>query len=1357
MKSQKQVFNISTYISLLFTLLFLFAGSDKIFASDLLVNSITKPASSVIINNSFKPTFVVWNINIFDALSNEWHVVVKITDANEQEVFSETVSGVFLAKGSSSNPSSVTLETNSSFTPTKTGTHTVTADVNYSQDINTSNDKETKQFSVIELPKYSISGIVLEEINYGGNRGFFTGTPRPNVIMELYSSGGTFIKSTVTTDNGSYIFPDLLPDNYTVRATNYSVTSSRPRNGGAEGFPIPVQTYRTDASSGTPDNVNDKVGGEEPSKIDAIVNSGGLSLSALTTSTTTPQSITIVKLTNKDVTGVNFVFNFSTIVNTNSEEQGSLRQFIINSNTLSNNGLAQAGKTAGIESSIFMIPSSSDPLNRPADPNFTGTTFDIKPTSELPPITDRVKLDGFIQTGLSGDTHPDRPEIVLDGSMAGETSAGLSFLITDCRLTGLIIQKFGGNGIFCNSKIYLGTVGEANKSVECLLNGFHGIQSKSADYVGDDVLIVDKNFGDGIRIEEDLDVDGIWARDNSGWGAHFGKVFRIRRDVSQRNYFLRNGLGGISGLTGLFSGSYVACWENGEYAGQDNINEGHGIIAKTIFVDGAESSQNVGDGFNAETIRHRGILGSEQLSADFNGGDGIYVTGSLTADGLYSFDNAGWGVYSESGSVNILKDANDTRNFVWQNGLGGISVQSGNFKGIFMDISDNGDLSEGENEGYGIIAKHIVVNGLEVNENRNDGVKAESITHTRISGMESLLSINNGGDGINCNRNIVCERLTVTGNNGWGAITNNGRIIIKPGKLLSSASQNKQGGLSAKNGSVTGRWLISSYNGELAESSAAGHGIIAGRVTVEEVHSNGNNGDGIRAHVVNATNGYSISDNMGYGIIGSVVNINGITILSNKKGGVRHTGNVSRSHNLAKFNAASAEEDYTISIENSTISDNEGNGIDLENFESALVQNNNILRNSGFDLFSSEKTIIANNNWWGVNSLPSNNINDLVTVENWLADSLSLFIFSERGSYAMPSGKSDSLIFTVVNITNLEDSLTVNISDSLGWLEEMNYGIGINDTTAGSGTIIFSIPNSSTEQNKITISATSVNSGNEVIKDLLVSSYVPLYSDLIIMEDSLTIGYGDSINYSAMRIDQNGNESEFSSTWSSSMGSIENSGKFIADSTSGSIEIMVQDAESDLSKTTHLYITNEKQILSELRISPENVDVSEGEVVEFSVTSKNQFNFPMEYFFVWEATGGTIDINGLFIAGESDGIYQVSVSDSNNTIVALATINILVGVELESKTLPKNINLSQNYPNPFNPNTTINFSIPKKSFVSLKVYDVLGREIKELVSGEMKPGFYNIPFGSKELSSGIYFYKLEAGDFIETKKMILLK
>jgi subtilisin-like proprotein convertase family protein len=88
---------------------------------------------------------------------------------------------------------------------------------------------------------------------------------------------------------------------------------------------------------------------------------------------------------------------------------------------------------------------------------------------------------------------------------------------------------------------------------------------------------------------------------------------------------------------------------------------------------------------------------------------------------------------------------------------------------------------------------------------------------------------------------------------------------------------------------------------------------------------------------------------------------------------------------------------------------------------------------------------------------------------------------------------------------------------------------------------------------------------------------------------------------------------------------------------------------------------------------------------------------------------------------------------------------------------PDRYSLGQNYPNPFNPTTKINFNIPKAGLVSLKVYDMLGREVRSLVDRELTAGVYTAEFDGGGLSSGTYFYRLQAGDFVEIKKMVLLK
>lgn len=100
---------------------------------------------------------------------------------------------------------------------------------------------------------------------------------------------------------------------------------------------------------------------------------------------------------------------------------------------------------------------------------------------------------------------------------------------------------------------------------------------------------------------------------------------------------------------------------------------------------------------------------------------------------------------------------------------------------------------------------------------------------------------------------------------------------------------------------------------------------------------------------------------------------------------------------------------------------------------------------------------------------------------------------------------------------------------------------------------------------------------------------------------------------------------------------------------------------------------------------------------------------------------------------------------------------MITSVETLSTDLPVHFNLAQNYPNPLNPTTTINYSISQGSFVTIKVYDVLGREVATIVNENKPVGNYNVEFNANKLASGIYFYRLQSGLFSETKKFMLLK
>ena len=123
----------------------------------------------------------------------------------------------------------------------------------------------------------------------------------------------------------------------------------------------------------------------------------------------------------------------------------------------------------------------------------------------------------------------------------------------------------------------------------------------------------------------------------------------------------------------------------------------------------------------------------------------------------------------------------------------------------------------------------------------------------------------------------------------------------------------------------------------------------------------------------------------------------------------------------------------------------------------------------------------------------------------------------------------------------------------------------------------------------------------------------------------------------------------------------------------------------------------------------------------------------------------------------SDTLYIVSNSIYSLTKVPLSAELVGTAVSQNKSGVPKRFGVSQNYPNPFNPTTIINFQLPMSSFVTLKVYDILGREVKVLVNEKLKAGTYTVTFNADKLSSGIYFYRLHAGSFTETKRLLLLR
>jgi photosystem II stability/assembly factor-like uncharacterized protein len=130
----------------------------------------------------------------------------------------------------------------------------------------------------------------------------------------------------------------------------------------------------------------------------------------------------------------------------------------------------------------------------------------------------------------------------------------------------------------------------------------------------------------------------------------------------------------------------------------------------------------------------------------------------------------------------------------------------------------------------------------------------------------------------------------------------------------------------------------------------------------------------------------------------------------------------------------------------------------------------------------------------------------------------------------------------------------------------------------------------------------------------------------------------------------------------------------------------------------------------------------------------------------------------------TENLYQIHFPSVNTGFVACWSGKIMKttngGLTFTGRInaeVPKDFSLGQNFPNPFNPQTTIRFSVPKRDFITLKIYDIKGQEVKSLISAGYEPGNYEIKLTGENLSSGVYYYRLQTKDYSQTRKMILLK
>ncbi|MEB8330681.1 right-handed parallel beta-helix repeat-containing protein [Flavobacteriaceae bacterium KMM 6897] len=530
---------------------------------------------------------------------------------------------------------------------------------------------------VLKVPSNLITGTVFEDINYGGGAGRnlinSNGIPLGGAKVELYNSTGTLLQTYTTNSSGKYVFGGMANGTYTVRVVNGTVKSTR-IGGSACTTCLPTQTFKVDYALGALTENPNKVGGENPSGVDPA---SGIRTGA--------QSISSVTIFSQGVVGVDFGYNFNTIVNTNQIGQGSLNQFITNANNLDETGLDIEANSifdpaAGEDTSIFMIPPTGDALGRAASTTYGSGYFDIFITDaqQLPIMTAaNTIVDGRTQTAYSGNTNA--------GTLgAGGTSVGVNGSalfnfnrpeIQVHRNGGDVFRTQGNNITIRNLAIYsndkagiLVNAGLTNVFDNILGVNALGVKSGAIQYATEVIggtAIIARNFFNG------SDIAAI--RINGG-----------SNTILEYNHIFQNGTG-------------TTCMDN------ILLDSGSGIIIRYNLINDAA-------GIGIEGVNYSGGLVITENTITGNG-----ISSVACSSGI--FDDAG--IRLKAANVEVSKNIIHgnrgegvvvaenvtgiwiTQNSMYNNGLRapslGIDLDNSKKTGDGVSLNDNGDGDSGPN------------------------------------------------------------------------------------------------------------------------------------------------------------------------------------------------------------------------------------------------------------------------------------------------------------------------------------------------------------------------------------------------------------------------------------------------------------------------------------------------------------------------------------------------------------------------------------------------------------------------------------------------------------------------------------
>ena len=543
-----------------------------------------------------------------------------------------------------------------------------------------------------------------------------------NAVVELYEKQPDNSYKKVAQKNsiadGSYEFTTAdgvsYNGSYKLRVVNNTVQSNRP---GSVNTLLPVQTFRADPIAATPDIINE-VGGINPKLVDAPAQTNGTLFTALTTATTVPQSSTAATMADAEVKNLDFGYNFDSIVNTNDSGQGSLRQFITNSNTLINAGLAQVGQLGGKEVSIFMVSSgaATPGIQASVASQLTAGVVVINVTTELPQITDaNTSIDGTTQTTNVGDNNTgqfgtggtvgvdnislakvNKPEVELSDGGLG-LSKGLQILGDDATIRGMSVWGFGKDTSTSefHNHITIGNwtgVTPARTLIEQNIIGTKATDFSATGSPGRGSNTGNLNTGSGIYL---LASTGANIQNNLiGFNAGTG-ILSFGNGPASTNLNTNLTVSGneING-NGTANNRDGIALENGT----NNSRSINNLIVDTaangvsIYNNGANSQLLIEN----NTVQHSGMITTKELAGIYANAPAAVTTNDVISKNI-STQNAGAGVFV-SANINGMKI---TQNSIFSNGGLGIDLRGGDVGGTQLVFANTVTPNDGTKGGSG--------------------------------------------------------------------------------------------------------------------------------------------------------------------------------------------------------------------------------------------------------------------------------------------------------------------------------------------------------------------------------------------------------------------------------------------------------------------------------------------------------------------------------------------------------------------------------------------------------------------------------------------------------------------------------